>query len=361
MERYTIQQRVEIVKIYYKNSCSVRQTFRELRNIYGRNDRPTERSIQRIIAKFEQSGSVADRAVPLRRRNARSKENIDAVAESVSEDPNLSIPRCAQAVGLSATSTWRILRKDLGMHPYKIQLTQELKPQDHQARRTFTDWALQQLQTDPNFGEKVIFSDEAHFWLNGFVNKQNCRISGESNPQQYQESPLHPEKITVWCGFWSGGVIEPYIFRNENGQVVTVNGERYRAMITDFLWPQLDDLDLDDMWFQQDGATCHTSGVTLELLQEKFPGRVISRRSDVEWPPRSCDLTPLDFFLWGYVKSLVYSNKPITIDQLENNIVKTIGEIQPELCNRVMQNWTSRIESCKRSRGGHLNDIIFKT
>ncbi|CAK9834549.1 hypothetical protein ANTRET_LOCUS11064 [Anthophora retusa] len=332
MERYTIQQRVEIVKIYYKNSCSVRQTFRELRNIYGRNDRPTERSIQRIIAKFEQSGSVTDRAVPLRRRNARSKENIDAVAESVSEDPNLSIPHRAQAVGLSATSTWRILRKDLGMHPYKIQLTQELKPQDHQARRTFTDWALQQLQTDPNFGEKVIFSDEAHFWLNGFVNKQNCRIWGESNPQQYQESPLHPEKLTVWCGFWSDGVIGPYIFRNENGQ----------------------------MWFQQDGATCHTSGVTLEL-QEKFPGLVISRRSDVEWPPRSCDLTPLDCFLWGYVKSLVYGNKPITIDQLENNIVKTIGEIQPDLCNRVMQNWTSRIESCKRSRGGHLNDIIFKT
>ena len=200
MERYTIQQRVEIVKIYYTNLCSVRQTFRQLRNNYGRNDRPTERTIQRIIAKFEESGSVTDRAVPVRRRNARSVENIVAVTESVREDPDLSIPRRSQGVGLSATSTWRIMRKDLGLFPYKIQLAQELKPEDHESRRTFADWVLEQLETDPHFGEKIIFSDEAHFWMNGFVNKQNCRIWGASNPHQYQESILYPEKLTVWCG-----------------------------------------------------------------------------------------------------------------------------------------------------------------
>src|SRR6476661_2142954 len=73
-------------------------------------------------------------------------------------------------------------------------------------------------------------------------------------------------------------------------------------MISNFLWPELEDMDVDDMWFQQDGATCHTANETMALLRDKFNGRVISRGNDVNWPPRSCDLTPMDFFLWAYLK-----------------------------------------------------------
>ncbi|GFV19136.1 transposable element Tcb1 transposase [Trichonephila clavipes] len=50
-------------------------------------------------------------------------------------------------------------------------------------------------------------SDEAQFWLNGYVNKQNCRIWSEANPQVYVETPLHPEKLTVWCALWAGGIL----------------------------------------------------------------------------------------------------------------------------------------------------------
>ncbi|GFW89717.1 hypothetical protein TNCV_4069161 [Trichonephila clavipes] len=50
-------------------------------------------------------------------------------------------------------------------------------------------------------------SDEAHFWLNGYVNKQNCRIWSEANPQVYVETPLHPETLTVWCALWAGGIL----------------------------------------------------------------------------------------------------------------------------------------------------------
>ncbi|GFX03991.1 hypothetical protein TNCV_4678951 [Trichonephila clavipes] len=66
--------------------------------------------------------------------------------------------------------------------------------------------------------------DEAHFWLNGYVNKQNCRIWSEANPQVYVETPLHPEKLTVWCALWAGGIIGPYFFKNDEGHNVTVNG-----------------------------------------------------------------------------------------------------------------------------------------
>ncbi|GFW94487.1 hypothetical protein TNCV_2702081 [Trichonephila clavipes] len=52
-----------------------------------------------------------------------------------------------------------------------------------------------------------IQNDEAHFWLNGYVKKQNCRIWSEANPQVYVETPLHPEKLTVWCSLWAGGIL----------------------------------------------------------------------------------------------------------------------------------------------------------
>lgn len=65
--------------------------------------------------------------------------------------------------------------RDLGFHRYKVQLTQEMKPDYHRQGRTFTEWALEQLD-DPGFNQKIIANDKARFWLNGFFNKHNCRI-----------------------------------------------------------------------------------------------------------------------------------------------------------------------------------------
>ncbi|GFW70455.1 putative transposable element [Trichonephila clavipes] len=183
--------------------------------------------------------------------------------------------------------------------------------------------------------------DEAHFWLNGYVNKQNCRIWSETNPQVYVETPLHPEKLTVWCALWAGGIIGPYFFKNDEGHNVTVNGDRYRTMITNFFIPELNNHDVQELWFQQDGATCHTTRATIDLLKDAFGDRLISRFGLVNWPPRSCDLTPLDYFLWGYVKSLVYADKPQTLDHLEDNIRRVIADIRPQMLEKVIENWTS--------------------
>ncbi|GFU05166.1 uncharacterized protein TNCV_575101 [Trichonephila clavipes] len=92
--------------------------------------------------------------------------------------------------------------------------------------------AMEQLFQVPRTLPFLRRNDEAHFWLNDYVNKQNCRIWSEANPQVYVETPLHPEKLTVWCALWAGEIIGPYVFKNDEGHNVTVNGDRYRAMIT---------------------------------------------------------------------------------------------------------------------------------
>ncbi|GFW67578.1 muscleblind-like protein 1 [Trichonephila clavipes] len=176
-----------------------------------------------------------------------------------------------------------------------------------------------------DFHKQILFSDEVHFWLNGYVNKQNCSIWSEANPQVYVETPLHPEKLTV-C----------------------------------FLIPELNNHDVQELWFQQDGATCHTARATIDLLKDTFGDRLISRFGPVNWPPRSCDLTPLDYFLWGYVKSLVYADKPQMLDHLEDNIRRVIADIRPQMLEKVIENWTSRLDYIRASRGSHMPEIIFK-
>ncbi|GFT26088.1 transposable element Tc3 transposase [Trichonephila clavipes] len=206
-----------------------------------------------------------------------------------------------------------------------------------------------------DFHKQILFSDEAHFWLNGYVNKQNCHIWSEANPQVYVETPFHPEKLTGALY----GLVESF-FKNDEGHNVTVNGDRYRAMITNFFIPELNNHDVQELWFQQDGATCHTARATIDLLKDTFGDRLISRFGPVNWPPRSCDLTPLDYFLWGYLKSLVYVDKPQTLDHLEDNIRRVIADIRPQMLEKVIENWTSRLDYIRASRGSHMPEIIFK-
>jgi len=123
-------------------------------------------------------------------------------------------------------------------------------------------------------------------------------------------------------------------------------------------------MDTDNMWFQQDGATCHTPHTTKDILHKRFEGMVILRGGNVNWPPRSCDLTPLDFFLWSYFKSQVYTNKPQTIDALKVNITNAIQQIQPDL--RENHRKLDRSNTCHQAKPrtfelySILNKIFFQ-
>ena len=102
------------------------------------------------------------------------------------------------------------------------------------------EWVLKQQAVDANFSNKI------------------CRIWGSENPQVIEEKPLHPKKVTVWCGLWSEGEIRPYFLEINDRTAVTGNSEHYGHMITAFFFPALEEYDLENKWFQEDGAACHT-------------------------------------------------------------------------------------------------------
>ena len=131
-------------------------------------------------------------------------------------------------------------------------------------------------------------------------------------------------------------------------------------MLKDFLFTKIEEEDIGNIWFQQDGDTCHTAEATLDVLCPVFEDRIISRRADVVKPPRSQDVTPLDYYLWGAVKDKCYArHKPETIDALNDNICEAIGGIQLHTIDNVLKNWTDRVSYCMASRGSR-KDSTFK-
>ena len=140
------------------------KTVRKLRGIFGRRNAQYQSTVKRRIKKFEETGSITDSKLPVRHRTGRSLNNIATV---VAESPGTSLRHRSQQLDIPRSTMQQILMKDLHLHAYKIQLTQELKPTDHVHRREFVNWVLENQNMDGNFSKKIIFSDEAHFQLDG--------------------------------------------------------------------------------------------------------------------------------------------------------------------------------------------------
>ena len=116
-----------------------------------------------------------------------------------------------------------------------------------------------------------------------------------------------------------------------------------------------------DTWFQQDGATSHTARCSMDAVRRLFPTHIVSRYGDIAWPARSPDLTACDFFLWGYLKSVVFRNPPPhNTEELKERIRHEIAEIPADMLRRVMGNIQLRLEECMQRNGSHLRDIVFR-
>ena len=157
------------------------------------------------------------------------------------------------------------------------------------------------------------------------------------------------------------------LFENDDGRTATVNQVNYRQMIKGFFIPELrrlarnqgNEIQMRTQWFQQDGAPPHTAKATREFLQTQFPGRLISLYEDNEWPPYSPDLTPPDFFLWGYLKDHIYANpKPRDLEQLKMSIRREIQNIPLETFQNVMNNVATRMQTVIGRRGGYIDHVV---
>jgi len=185
------------------------------------------------------------------------------------------------------------------------------------------------------------------------------------NPHELMPQPLNDEKITVWVGLPSEFILEPYFFEEEDNhhqmKTVTINGQRYKEMLENFVLPAMrsrPDCDVANMIFQQDGAPPHIYRPVKNLLAATFENRIISRHFPVSWPPRSPDLNPLDFWLWGYLKSKVFTHSPQTLNEPKQAIPDEISAITKEELTKAVSHFSERINALIAKNGGHFEHTL---
>jgi hypothetical protein len=130
------------------------------------------------------------------------------------------------------------------------------------------------------------------------------------------------------------------------------NAERYQNLLTQLI--SLLEENERGYWFQQDGATAHAANTT--ALQQEFSGEHTVGRG--LWPPQSPDLTPPDFFMWGFLKDRIYSNNPWSLEKLKHNIEQTVANIGQETLRIVARNTLKRVDACLWERGGYFQHLL---
>lgn len=344
MPHYSAAERICILEAYLstKSYNQVREIFRHR---FPNLPNPTNSTIMRLTNKFRETGSVANQ-VHHRRPSILTEEKVTEIMECMVEDPRLSVRKLASQVDVSYKTAYRAVREHLQLFPYKVCAVHQLLPADHQQRIHFCEWLSEVLEHDATFLETCYFSDEAWFHLNGYVNSQNTRYWSATNPHEIHEEPLHSSKVGVWAAFSAKRIFITFFD-------TTVTAATYCALIDQFVGTFTED-DIAHGWLQQDNAPGHTANQTLWHLQLYFGDRVISKGL---WPPRSPDLSPPDYFLWGYLKGRVYANKPTSLAQLRQNIQIAVSEITPVLLNSVMHSLSYRMQMCILVQGGHFQHL----
>ena len=229
-----------------------------------------------------------------RRRTTRTEENIAAIRALLEENPRVSARR--NPIDISSSSFNRITKFELRWH-----VRHQLLPTDLPRRLHFAEWFVERCRRRPNFLESLIVGDEAAFAMNGEVCTHNVRqYAQKGHPPEFNfERNASREKLHIWAAICGNGVIlGPYFFdRNVTGIV-------YLRMLNEFVFPQLVvhfgnqywEGHFPNLWWVQDGASPHRVINVRDRLNEVFGNnRVVGLGHDVEWPPRSPDLTPCDF------------------------------------------------------------------
>lgn len=314
---------------------------------------PSRLTIYRIRDKFEATGSITNAPKSGRPRTSLTEVNKLNTALTFIHSPKKSRRRASLELGIPRTSLKRLMNH-LKLKPYRPRLLHSLLEDDPDRRLQFCEIMHNQLIVQPDLLSKIVWTDEACFKLSGHVNRHNCVYWADENPHVIMTSQLNQPGVTVWGGISCDGVIGPVFIDG------TVDSHKYLDMLTDVVVPQLRTRpNFAELYFQQDGAPPHYSLDVRGFLDEVFPHHWIGRRGSIEWPPRSPDLTPMDFFFWGVVKDKVYSMKPVTVPQLKNFINDAFEDIRSNrnLCRTVCESVKDRMQECINVEGGHFEHL----
>lgn len=352
MADYTPNQIVDMIMVLGECNNNYRAATRRYAERFPDRRHPSDMTIRSL------TGRARDGHLTRQRRRHEYNENdprVVTILAAVHLDPHISSRQVEKEIGIPRRTFLRIV-KVLRYHAYHITLVQELKQRHIQLRIEFCQWALQMIENNPDFFRFVLFSDEAKFYSDGQLNRHNCHYWSDENPH-WHRSVDHQNRwsLMVWCGIVNGYLIGPYFFERN------VDRESYLELIRDRLPELLENVDLETrrrMWFQHDGAAPHFARIVQDFLNENYNERWIGRGGPVNWPPCSPDLTSPDFYLWGYLKNVIFQQRPTTRADMQDRIRQACAAIPRLTLKNTVRHFQRRLTLCLEANGGNFEHLL---
>lgn len=349
-------ERSDMVMFYYQthNTTRASEMFHQR---YPNLPIPTRRLINTMVHNLREYGqfSVPTHAQarggdrPARRGNP---VNLDQrILRYFLRDPQRSTRQAARRYNVSQSFVWKLLNAS-GLHPYHFLPVQDISAPDLPLRMNMCRWILENEETN------ILWTDESTFMRIGLFNVHNEHFWSAENPHLTRRNAYQTRfSLNVWAGVINDVVIGPHFIEGR------LNGMNYLDLLREVV-PELlrgvPEHYLENLHYQHDGAPAHFHNRVRDYLNEQFPRRWIGRLGPVPWPPRSPDLTPLDFFLWGDVKRLVYEQESNTVEELRQRIVLAFETVKQNrfALYRLKANLRRRAELCEQEQGSHFEQLL---
>jgi hypothetical protein len=355
---YSFEEYTDMILIYGKVNKNGFAAVQEYRDTFPRRRTPDRKTFEAVERRLRETGCFKPKRIDTgRKRSARNHNNEQAIINAVQLSPTTSTRRVSLHLNISQSSVWRTLH-ETQLYPFHITRVQDLLPQDLNKRKIFCRWLRRKCLQHQYFLRRILVTDESCFTRNGIVNFRNTHSWAYENPHETVSRHFqHTFSVNVWLGVLGDNFIGPFFLPNR------LTGEAYLHFLRTTLPTLLEDISLEnrlDVWFMHDGAPPHFSNNVKDYLNNTYGRKWIGRNGPVKWPPRSPDLTPADFFLWGWMKAIVYSKRINTQEELRNRITEAAETMKntPNVMRRARKEWIRRAKTCIDKNGGHFEQLL---
>lgn len=352
---FTIEEYTDMHLVYGEMNCNGRAAARRYGEKFPDRRQPHHSSFAKLHQRLRETGSLIPKPHSGRHANVRDQHE-DIIIRNIEENPEISTRRLsARYQGISKSLVSNIIRR-YNMHPYHFTKVQAMGPNDFHARLVFCNWVRNKILQNAEFLSFILFSDEATFTKEGIFNSHNAHFYAYKgdNPHVTRIRGFQERfSINTWIGVVGDNLIGPVELPNR------LNAETYLHFLENTLPNLLDNVNLNirgNLWFQQDGCPAHYQRDVRNFLNATYGQHWIGRGGPVNWPPRSPDLNPCDFCIWGYLKSLVYSRPIETRLQLWESIQEACTELRNNvgIFARIRRSMRNRINLCIENNGSHV-------
>lgn len=353
MDIFSIEERKFVVKCYHRDQSN-RQIMHSFQTQFEKTI--AYETVRNIINNFEMHGCL----YPKKHRNeaTQNEERDVLICAAVEREPQLSSRTLADQLHIAHSTVRKVLRKNK-YRSYKLKKSNEIFPNDKYERFDFCEALLERCNNNENFVNHILFTDESSFPIHGKHNPSVARYWSQINRYMiYDARTQYPQKLNVWAGLLGDHIIGPFLI------VGNLNSQKYLALLQNSVIPcvqNIQGINLNDIWFQHDGCPAHNAAPVREYLTNIFNNKLITGWSAIRWPARSPDLSPNDFFLWGYVKSSVYGfqhDRAQTTDELRIKINHCMRNISPQTMTNVRREFVDRLGYCAFQLGDRFEHLV---